>query len=108
MKTTFYYIFVIFVEIIIGHPLEITNEEGIDLKCNKTEFKKARDNYETCVDQKYNIHNETNGHDTEIKKKSLCQTLEQFINDCTADSLENCYSEEHIHAIIQQQQIVIR
>lgn len=93
---------------IIGKPMVSPKEVRIpvDLKCDKIGFKRARNMYEDCVNRKYKIYQQKKHK--EIQKNSICQSLEQFITDCTVASLENCYSKEHIHDVIKQQRILVR
>ena len=62
--------------------MDINNEVGIDLKCNNTDLQKAKENYEKCLKNNTKLYAETNNEDNEIKQESLCQSLEQFINNC--------------------------
>ena len=39
---------------------------------------------------------------------TLCKTLSQLINNCTADHLGKCYHENHVEAIKREQKIVAR
>ena len=109
MKTLIFYTFVVFVQFIICPHLDTNNEFGIDLKCNNTELEKAGDNYnEKCIQENTKLYAELNDKDTEIEPESICQFLEQFIHNCTTDHLGNCYPEEHICAIMQEQKIIAR
>ena len=109
MKTIFFCTFFFYIQMIIGKPMVSPKEVRIpvDLKCDKIGFKSARNMYEDCVNRKYKIYQQKKKH-KEIQKNSICQSLEQFITDCTVASLENCYSKEHIHDVIKQQRILVR
>ena len=109
MRTTFFCTFIIFVQMIIGKPMVSPKEARIpvDLKCDTTGFKRARNMYEDCVNRKYKIY-QRKKKEKEIQKNSICQSLQQFITDCTVTSLENCYSKNHIHDVIKQQRILVR
>ena len=78
------------------------------MKCNNTDLQNAKENYEKCLKNNTKLYADTNNQDTEIKQESLCQSLEQFIYNCTTDNLGNCYPKNAINAIIEEQKVIAR
>jgi len=123
---------VISLKIVYGQPLDITNSTGLKSKCSDSELKQTSDNYEECIQITYtemNMKRAKDSESNEILKKStksdakevlsaietlsedenvLCQALDKLINNCTAEHLGWCYTDEHVRATMREQREVSR
>jgi len=112
--------------------LDITDQNGLQSKCNGTELQQASDDYEECMENIFTEMKNKRAKDSEsneILKKStksdakellsaietlsedenvLCQALDKLINNCTAEHLGWCYTDEHVRATMREQREVSR
>lgn len=133
MKTLeIFFTFVISLKLVIGQPLDITDQNGLKSKCNDTELTWHSDDYEECMQNIFTEMKNKRAQDSqsnEILKKStksdakellsaietlsegenvLCQALDKLITNCTAEHLGWCYTDEHVQATMREQREVSR